>query len=748
MLVIWFVLAPLLVAQALPSAQVPVNGDFELGPRDGVPQGWAVPPGFAVESVEAGVHRGARCAHLRATGEKTSAPFGNLMQSFDAKPWRSLPIRLRAAIRVAGAETRAQMWLRVDRPNREPGLFDNMDDRPVRSAEWSVHEITGVVDPDAEYLNVGVMLFGPGEVWIDAVELEATGEAVAFVPAEAPRALEERGLANLLAFAELYGYVRHFHPSDEAAAADWDEVALLGVRAVEGARDAAELAQSLQAHLAALAPTVRVFVRGAEPALPTELERTTVDGLQVVRWKHLGFGQGERSIYRSERERGPIGAELACDPAEPYRAELAGGVACLVPLALYADEHGTLPRAEPVAGERPLLRPSGSDRTTRLADVVIAWNVFQHFFPYFDVVEVGWRAELERALRSASTDEDAAHFTETLRRLVAALQDGHGYVSHASRLPAGFLPLDWEWLEERVVVTRVARGSAGPPTPGDVVLAMDDVPMEELFARTEELVSSATPQWRRQRALAELAAPRTTAPVTLTLETYPEGKIVDVKLTPAPTRPELDDSRPPPVSELEPGVWYVDLGRASDADFTKAVSDLADAEGIVFDLRGYPRGLTPETIFGHLIAEPSTSPQWHVPLVTRPNREGLSFERSGEWRLLPIQPLFEAERAFLIGGGAISYAESCLGIVEHYGLAELVGGPTAGTNGNVNPFRLPGGYSISWTGMKVLKHDGSRHHGVGIQPTIPVARTRAGVAARRDEVLERALETVRPQRAR
>jgi len=71
-----------------------------------------------------------------------------------------------------------------------------------------------------------------------------------------------------------------------------------------------------------------------------------------------------------------------------------------------------------------------------------------------------------------------------------------------------------------------------------------------------------------------------------------------------------------------------------------------------------------------------------------------------------------------------------------------VGGPTAGTNGNVNPFTLPGGYRVVWTGMKVLKHDGKQHHGVGIQPTVPVTRTIKGVAAGRDEMLERGIEVV------
>lgn len=45
--------------------------------------------------------------------------------------------------------------------------------------------------------------------------------------------------------------------------------------------------------------------------------------------------------------------------------------------------------------------------------------------------------------------------------------------------------------------------------------------------------------------------------------------------------------------------------------------------------------------------------------------------------------------------------------------------------------------------MKVLKHDGSRHHGVGIVPTVPVVPTAQGIAAGRDEVLEKGVDTLR-----
>ena len=119
----------------------------------------------------------------------------------------------------------------------------------------------------------------------------------------------------------------------------------------------------------------------------------------------------------------------------------------------------------------------------------------------------------------------------------------------------------------------------------------------------------------------------------------------------------------------------------------------------------------------------------------------MAFEFSN-WPVLPASPRIRARTAFLIDGRAISYAETWLGMVEHYRLAELVGEPTAGTNGNITTQHLPGGYDVTFTGMKVLKHDGTRHHGVGILPTVPVSPTLAGVVAGRDEQLEKAIDVV------
>jgi C-terminal processing protease CtpA/Prc len=293
----------------------------------------------------------------------------------------------------------------------------------------------------------------------------------------------------------------------------------------------------------------------------------------------------------------------------------------------------------------------------------------------------------------------------------------------------------------RVAPSAAAAGGAGLAA-GDVVLAIDGRPTAEVLTELEGMTASATPQWRRYRAVEALRLGAEGGETRLAVR-HGSGEAATVTLRHTLSYDEpFVEARPEKIAEVRPGIFYVDIDRINDADFKGALDRLAAARGIVFDLRGYPSNLSP-VVLAHLIDRPVTSARWDVPVVTRPDGQGVRYDFSN-WSVPPEKPRFTAKVAFLIDGRAISYAETYLGIVENYHLAALVGSPTAGTNGNVNPFTLPGGYNVAWTGMQVLKHDGSRHHGVGVHPTVPVERTIAGVAAGRDEILDKGIEVVSP----
>lgn len=131
-----------------------------------------------------------------------------------------------------------------------------------------------------------------------------------------------------------------------------------------------------------------------------------------------------------------------------------------------------------------------------------------------------------------------------------------------------------------------------------------------------------------------------------------------------------------------------------------------------------------------------------VPETAYPDQQQIQLRESG-WNMKPQKPHIQGKVIFITDGRAISYAESYMGFIKDFKLATIIGQPTAGTNGNVNPFTLPGGYRISWTGMLVKNHDGSKHHLKGIVPDIYLKRTIKAVSEGRDEFYEKALELVK-----
>jgi C-terminal processing protease CtpA/Prc len=269
-----------------------------------------------------------------------------------------------------------------------------------------------------------------------------------------------------------------------------------------------------------------------------------------------------------------------------------------------------------------------------------------------------------------------------------------------------------------------------------VVTAIDGVPTDRAAAAAYELISSATEQFQAYLALSQLASGPEGARRTVAVER--SGVVHDVEVPLIELTPAMTEKRPDSGVEVAPGIRYINIDVVTKEQWAKMLSDLMASKGLIVDARGYPGLVRMTTLLEHFTNKRIRSAHWNVAEVVRPDREGMTFVEE-HWSVEPREP-FIRNLVFLTDGRAVSAAETFMGIVEAYKLGEIVGTPTAGTNGNIDPFTLPGGYQLWWTGMKVLKHDGSRHHGVGIQPTIRAARTLAGVAAGRDEVLEKGIE--------
>ncbi|MES2730166.1 MAG: S41 family peptidase [Bacteroidota bacterium] len=609
--------------------------------------------------------------------------FGNITTYIDAKPYRNQEFRLTASVKnteINGSGS-GHLWARVDRENKKMGFFDNMGNRPIINKDWTAYEIKGTLSEDALELYFGCFLQGEGKLWVDNITLfikqGSEWKEMAHYDFESDQVNE---------FPKSWGEKRSDQPN---------------YTILVSAESAANGQKSV--------------------AIASKVEKDQ---------------EAARYLFAEKASLGEV-----------IREEVGSGLTCLIPLVLYGTKEYTYPKAD--TGKLAALKKtisslhldtlSGNNRHLRLADVLITWNIFQHFYPYFDVAKTDWKGDLTEAIKASYPDQSAYDFLQHLRKFTAKLKDGHIWVIAPAESEQMRLPIEWEWIENQLVITRVLDDSL-PVKRGDIVTMINGQSPKQYFQDIEQYISAATKGWLKHRSknaslegsvnstvqLQFKAANATTQTCTL-IHNVSIGDFYASK-------PQNDTTR-----QIAPSIYYINMDQTPMENINQLLPELAKAKAIICDLRGYPKGN--HEFISHLLTQKDTTASWmRIPKIIRPDQKQLAGYVPEGWAMEPKKPHLNAKIIFITDGRAISYAESFMGYIEGYKLAIIIGQPTAGTNGNVNPFILPGKYRITWTGMKVLKHNGTQHHGVGILPNIYLEKTIAGVREGRDEFLEKALE--------
>lgn len=570
---------------------------------------------------------------------------------------------------------------------------------------------------------------------------------------------DDRAVENLAVFARAYGYVRFFYPGDRATEMDWDKVGVLGAEAVRDAATPADLCAALLGVLQPIAPQLQI----SEAAPPSTPPRPS-DGGRVTFWQRQGINlTSQPSIYRQTRvlsDDPPGPRHSLFRPAtvlEPFTTTLAPKIVLHLPLALPVDAEDKTPEAKSAELENLSARLAALDLKLldpgewrlRVTGVVTVWNVFQHFHPYLDSIEVKWAEMLRPALRRALRDRTAEDYYATLSELIAHTQDGHGFVF--GRPPGmGGIPIRAVVVEGKIVVT--AAGDGVPLRKGDIVERIDGVLAMEALREREGYIAG-SPHLRRFRALNQFGEGPLAS--VARLEIRRDGSREKVEFERARDGRgfffnHIGEFNFPAIAEVRPGIFYVNLHHLDAPSFEAKLPELAAARGVIFDWRsdgrsvGDPKAkrLAPDSdIIPHLIERSIQASPMLVPQVTAPDRIGWTY-RESTWPVHPKAPRFSGRVVWINEPSVVSYGETCMAMIAHHRLATLVGAPTAGCNGNVNFIPLPGGFRVMWTGMDVRRMDRSPLYTVGFVPDVPVERTLRAVKEGRDEYLDAAIAVI------
>jgi C-terminal processing protease CtpA/Prc len=559
---------------------------------------------------------------------------------------------------------------------------------------------------------------------------------------------EERIYRNLEAFGKLYGYVRYFHPSDEATELDWDSFAVYGVSKVKNVADEKELKNVLEKLFLPIAPTMGIYFENEKIKSP----KNNKNG-KVVAWQYYGPPE-VRDLYISKRVTAAISNGkyyieneklFSAYPKinESINKSISEKLVCSIPLVLHKDKTGTLGSNRVSLENFKKLKESMSkldvnmtskNENLRYGGVIVTWNILNHFYPYFKVTNSDWENQLGIALKDASDDKNQKDYISTLSKLMEKTKDGHAYLSFLPfKLKDKRLPLKFDIVENNVVITAASKES--PFKLGDIVLSVNGKDAKELVGELSKEIPG-SPQWKTYNALMEII--NFDDP---TLQIKREEQVLQLRAESGIINPD-EFNRKESFKEIADGIFYINLGQSVESVFDENIDALSRAKGIIYDLRGYPQSNTlMQKVVGHLTVKPVKSPILRIMKTIYPDQENVTYDEQRDL-INSMKPLFKGKIVFISYAGTISAPEYFLGYIKDNHLGQIIGQPTAGTDGDALQYSIPGNLNGIMTGAEVLNADRSQTHTIGILPDVEVQRTLEGVKKGEDEYIKTALKLI------
>jgi hypothetical protein len=163
--------------------RIPITAALVVLALSPAPAGAARPAGWLLSGTEPSAYEMQRdtvVTHAgkpsgRMTSTLTAKGFGTMMQCLDPAEYAGKRIRFSGWVRCRDVRRWAGLWMRVDAAGSPPPTlaFDNMQDRPIQGTrDWTRYEVVLDVAKEAKAICFGVLLDGPGTLWLSDVAFE------------------------------------------------------------------------------------------------------------------------------------------------------------------------------------------------------------------------------------------------------------------------------------------------------------------------------------------------------------------------------------------------------------------------------------------------------------------------------------------------------------------------------------------------------------------------------------------------
>ena len=630
----------------------------------------------------------------------------------------------------------AGLWMRID-----PSVaFDNMNNKGAKgTTDWTKYEITLEMNPEkTKQIVVGGLLTGKGKMWLDNFHVSIDGKDIekskSFVrnssPAEKDTAFDRgSGITivsvnkeqtdNLKTLCLIWGFLKYYHPNIASGKYNWDyELFRILPKVLYSAnmKDRDDILIKWIDNFGQFTPGKETVVKSSEVKIEPDLD-----------WiKKSNFSEKLTTLLSKVKN--------ASRQKEHYYIGFKPGVGN----PDFKNEEAYSSMKYPDAG-------------FRLLALYRYWNIIQYYFPYKNLIEGDWKNKLDEYLAKFINANNETDYTLAVLELIGSINDTHANIWGSNQVLNNYLGLryaavDLTFIENKPVVTGYYDDNLGRQTGleiGDIILVINNKPVEEIVKERlryspasnypTKLRDIARNLLRTNDSIINIAFIRNDQAVNKSLKTFSPKEInIYSKFLATNTSFKL----------INKEIAYINNGSIKKVHLLKIWPEIENTKGLIIDIRNYPSDFVLYDLSKYLMPESTPFVKFSKGRIENP----------GLFTFTKTLDAGRKNKRYYKGKVVILINEISQSSAEFHAMAyrlnpntTIIGSTTAGADGNVSQFYLPGGISTMISGIGVYYPDGKETQRIGIVPDIELKPTIQGIKNRQDELMNKAIEIIKGQ---
>jgi len=606
--------------------------------------------------------------------------------------------------------------------------FENLQDYNINgTADWKEYSVKAKLQPNKTTgIYLGAFLVGEGTIWADDFKIKVDGKLlendmyiaykkkddITFNSSGVKEfALSDDRLKRLVDLGKIWGLLKYRHPTIAKGNIDWDKWLFAAINSIVELDKDTDIEKYYAESLNSL---------GKVEKFPIIFSSNKISLSSNYEWiDHLPFS----SSLKNEL----MNLKYANFEKHHYFGFYAGV--------------GNVEIKNELSYKN--IRDSNPDVGLRLLSLFRYWNIVQYFSPYRNLTDKSWESILKEYIPKMVNANTALAYQETVAAMLCEMKDAHTKLwSNPTELIQKYgtrlLPVTIKIFENKPIVTNVSTPQiqSNSLQVGDVILTKNGKTLKEIQDSVFHIIASPN-QAVINREMGLIMSKSTLENESIQIDR--NGKKLNIEVPTVLYKDLKFNSDTTVIKFLDNGIVYINHGLLTEKKLLENLDEIEKAKGIVIDGRNYPKEFLVFKATPHLL-------QSSKDFVMFSNT---SIHNLGEFTF--SKPLavggdnpnyYKGKTAILMNEDTQSSAEYHIMAYQQAEKAKIFGSQTAGADGNVSSFSLPGGLNTYISGIGVFYPNGKETQRIGLIPDVEVKPTIKGIRQGKDEVLERAIKYI------